>query len=271
MEREQGFAAVNGTRLYYEVAGDGPPVALVHGFTLDTRMWDDQFAPLAAHYRVVRYDARGFGRSDPPGGEPYAHHDDLRALLDQLGLDRAAIIGLSMGGGIAADFAVAYPERTDTLVLIDAALGGHRWSGGWGATVKPIGDGAREGGIAVAKGRWLAHGLFAPANENPAVAARLAAMVGDYSGWHWLNRDPGRGIEPPLLARPGDLAAPTLAIVGERDLPDFQAMARALVAGAPQARLAVVPGAGHMANMEEPAAVNRLILDFLRDATRDVL
>src|SRR3712207_1103532 len=104
---ESGFAAVNGTRLYYEVAGEGTPVALIHGFTLDTRMWDDQFLPLAAHYRVVRYDARGFGRSDLPTGEPYSPHDDLRALLEHLGLGPAAITGLSMGGGIAADFAIA--------------------------------------------------------------------------------------------------------------------------------------------------------------------
>lgn len=257
------FAAVNGTRLYYEVAGDGPPVALVHGFTLDTRMWDDQFLPLAERYRVVRYDARGFGRSDLPTGEPYGHQDDLRALLDHLGIGAAAVIGLSMGGGIAADYALAYPDRATALVLIDAAIGGHRWSAEWDAAVGPVWRGAREEGIPVAKGRWLALDLFAPANEQSAVGARLGEMVGDYSGWHWVNRDPGRGVKPPAMERLGELIAPTLAIVGERDLPDFHAIAARLGEGAPLARVVTVPGAGHMANMEDPAAVNRLLLDFL--------
>ena len=76
---EQGYAALNGTRLYYEVAGAGAPVALAHGFTLDHRMWDEQFSALAERYRVVRYDLRGFGRSEQPTDAPYAHHDDLRS------------------------------------------------------------------------------------------------------------------------------------------------------------------------------------------------
>ena len=78
MSVESGFAAVNGTRLYYELAGSGTPVALIHGFTLDTRMWDDQFQPLAEHYRVLRYDARGFGRSDLPTDE----HEEAGELVE---------------------------------------------------------------------------------------------------------------------------------------------------------------------------------------------
>jgi pimeloyl-ACP methyl ester carboxylesterase len=265
MDVESGLAAVNGTWLYYEVAGDGPPVALIHGLTLDTRMWDDQFLPLAAHYRVLRYDARGFGRSDLPTDQPYSPHDDLRALVEHLGLGPAAVIGLSMGGGIAADFAIAHPDLTRALVLIDAALGGHRFSPEWSIATRHVWDGVREGGVAVSKERWLAHGLFVPANEQPAVGARLAAMVGDYSGWHWLNRDPARGVEPPTLAQPDRITAPTLAILGERDLPDFHAMTRRLQEGLPSMPIVIIPDVGHMANMEAPEEVNRAILAFLHD------
>lgn len=265
MDVECGYAPVNDTRLYYEVAGDGVPVVLLHGFTLDTRMWDDQFLPFAERYRVVRYDARGFGRSDLPSGEAYAHHDDLRVLLDHLALGPAAVIGLSMGGGIVADFALAYPDRTRALILIDAAVGGHRWSAEWNAAIGPVWRGAKEAGIAVAKERWLAQGLFAPAKERPAVGGRIDAMVADYSGWHWLNRNPARGIEPPAIDRLGDLAAPTLAIVGERDLPDFHAIATRLREEAPRARVVTIPGAGHMANMEAPEGVNAAITAFLQD------
>jgi 3-oxoadipate enol-lactonase len=262
---ESGFAVVNGTRLYYELAGDGPPVVLIHGFTLDSRMWDDQFLPLAEHLRVLRYDARGFGRSDLPTGDPFSPHDDLRALLDHLDLGPAAIIGLSMGGGIAADFAIAHPDQTRALVLIDAALGGHRFTPEWGEAVRPIWAGAREEGLAVAKERWLAHGLFAPAHEQPAVRDWLRTMVSDYSGWHWLNRDPARGVEPPALEQPDRITAPTLALVGERDLPDFHAITRLLKEALPQTSVVVIPGAGHMSNMEAPAEVNRAILGFLHD------
>jgi len=262
---ESGFAAVNSTRLYYELAGSGTPVALIHGFTLDTRMWDDQFQPLAEHYRVLRYDARGFGRSDLPTDEPFSPHDDLWALLEHLDLGPAAIVGLSMGGGIAADFAIAHPGLTRALVLLDPALGGHRFSPEWGSAVRPIWAGAREEGIAVAKERWLAHDLFVPANEQAAVGARLATMVGDYSGWHWLNREPARGVEPPTLADPGRIAAPILAIIGERDVPDFQSITRQLADGVPGTQVVTIPGAGHMSNMEAPEAVNRAILAFLRD------
>ena len=262
MDVQRDFATINGARLYYEVAGNGPSVALLHGFTLDTRMWDDQFPALAAHYRVVRYDLRGFGRSDLPSGEPYAHTDDLRALLEYLGLGPAAVVGLSMGGGVAADFALAQPDLTRALVLIDAAISGYRWPTGWDEEIR---RGAREQGFPVAKERWLAHGLFVPASEQPAVGARLAAIVADYSGWHWVNRNPIRSLEPPAIDRLGEIAAPTLAIVGERDLADFHAIEANLREQAPQAQIVVVPGVGHMANMEAPEEVNRHLLAFLRE------
>ncbi len=262
---EQGYAAVNGTRLYYEVAGAGAPVALAHGFTLDHRMWDEQFSALAERYRVVRYDLRGFGRSEQPTDEPYAHHDDLRSLLNFLGLGATAIIGLSMGGGVAANFALAYPELTSALVLLDAAIDGHRWSPEWREQLAAIGRGGRESGIAVAKERWLACGLFVPALEQPAVGAQLARTVGDYSGWHWINRDPARGLTPPAIDRLGEIAAPTLALLGERDLPDFHAMLARVREQSDRAQIVVVPDVGHMANMEAPEEVNRHLLAFLRE------
>ena len=93
----------------------------------------------------------------------------------------------------------------------------------------------------------------------------LAAMVGDYSGWHWVNRDPARGIKPTASERLGEIVAPTLALVGERDLPDFHAMVAVLREQMPQARVETIPGVGHMANMEAPGAVNAAIFAFLAD------
>ncbi|HEX5163933.1 MAG TPA: alpha/beta fold hydrolase, partial [Thermomicrobiales bacterium] len=124
---DSGPVELNGTRLYYEVSGppDAPAVVLVHGFSLDTRMWAGQVGPLSERYRVVRYDLRGFGRSAiPEAGVHYQHHDDLRALLDQLGIERATVVGLSLGGAVTLDFALHHPQRLTGLVLADAVVPG---------------------------------------------------------------------------------------------------------------------------------------------------
>lgn len=253
---------VNATHLYYEEAGAGPAVVLIHGFTLDTRMWDDQFPALAQRYRAIRYDLRGFGRSALPDG-PYSHVEDLRALLDRLGISRATLVGLSKGGGVALDFALTYPERTTALTLLDTILGGHAWSAEGSARDALVWQEAARGGIPAAKASWLAHPIFAPAMRRPAVAARLHAIISDYSGWHFVNANPEQGISPPAATRLRALAIRVLALVGEYDLPDFQAITAQIGRDAPQARTLVVPDAGHMANMEAPEAVNRALLAFL--------
>jgi 3-oxoadipate enol-lactonase len=125
MQVQSGFAEVNGTRLYYEIVGRGSHLVLIHGFTLDTRMWDDQFEAFSQHYRVLRYDARGFGKSAlPVQGESYSHREDLKALLDHLKVSQAFILGLSMGGRTAISFTLEYPEVVRALIPVDAVLGG---------------------------------------------------------------------------------------------------------------------------------------------------
>jgi pimeloyl-ACP methyl ester carboxylesterase len=263
MDVQQGFADVNGTRLHYETDGSGPPLVLIHGHGLDARMWDDQFARFAAGYRVVRYDLRGFGKSAPVGDGQYRHADDLAALLDDLKIPRAAILGLSLGGSVAIDFALTYPAMTRALITVDAALGGHPWSEEWSARWKAIMHTARAVSVQAANERWLDHPLFAPASEQPAVAARLRQMIGDYSGWHWSNRDPQRGLDPPAAERLREVTAPTLVVLGERDLPDFHAIADRIARDVPDARKIILPGVGHMANMEAPERFNGAVLDFL--------
>jgi 3-oxoadipate enol-lactonase len=264
MESQKGYAAVNGTRLYYEVAGAGHPLVLLHGFSLDTRMWDDQFAAFAQRYRVVRYDARGFGQSAPPvEGVSYTHRDDLRALLSHLGITSAHVLGLSMGGAIAVTFALAYPEATTALVLVASVLFGMPMTSPFSAA-----SAAREGGVAAARAEWLNSPLFAPAQEHPDIAGRLRAIIDTYSGWHWLHADPHTRSrsQPSAAQRLGEIRVPTLVVVGDRDTPDLLAASDALAAGIPHARKVVIPDVGHMANMEAPEQVNALVLEFLGEA-----
>jgi pimeloyl-ACP methyl ester carboxylesterase len=254
---------VAGTRLFYEVAGTGPPLVLIHGFTLDSRMWDDQMDALTTRHQVIRYDLRGFGRSAMPGEEPYTAAGDLKALLDYLGLEAAAILGLSLGGGVAADFAVTYPEAVRALVLVDATVGGWEWSSGWNERLGAVWAAGRELGVETARERWLALPLFMAAREQPQVARRLRRIVSGYSGWHWVNDDPQQYLDPPAIQRLGSITAPTLIIIGERDEPDFHGVAAALQRGIPHAEPVTIPGVGHMSNMEAVEQFNEIVLRFL--------
>jgi 3-oxoadipate enol-lactonase len=264
MDEQRGIAEVNGTGLYYEVAGFGYPLVFIHGFGLDTRMWDDQFEAFARRYRVVCYDMRGYGRSATPTDESYSHTDDLKALLEHLGIDRAHVCGQSRGGAVAIDFALAHPEATGALVLVDPVLAGHSWSQEAARTDGAVWETAAKSGVEVGKAQWLAHPLFAPAREKPEVAARLEQIISDYSGWHLINTDPGRYADPPAAQRLHEIGAPTLVVIGERDLPDFHMIANTLQQ-VPDARKVVLPGVGHMCNMEDPGRFNEVVRDFLAD------
>ncbi len=261
METQASFAQVNGTRLYYEIAGSGQPLVFIHGFSLDTRMWDEQFETFARSCQVVRYDLRGFGKSAVPTDEPYSHSSDLNALLQHLKINSAHLVGLSLGGGAAIDFALVYPEKVRLLITIDGTLGGYRWAKDWGGPRAT----AQSAGVEAAREVWLNDELFSPTNEQPNVAARTRQMVTAYSGWHWLNRDPGHGPRPPAIEWLEKIRAPALALVGERDLPDFHVIADTLQSRIPSCRKAVVPGAGHLANMEAPEQVNKIVLSFLEN------
>ena len=257
------FACPDGGRLCYSAAGAGEPVVFIHGLGLDAAMWDAQWPVLQQEYRTIRYDVRGFGASTVPDA-PYSHADDLLGLLDFLGARPAHVVGLSMGGRVGLRFALDYPHAVRSLTLIDPALEGFPWSDAWTRKMNAIQEAAKSGDLARAKQLWLAHEIFAPARRDARCAAALAAMVGRYSAWHWHNVDPHRKPAMAAIEALGTVAARTLVILGELDLPDFKAVAHRLAAEIPGAVLRTIAGTGHMANMEAPEAVNDLLLAHLR-------
>ncbi len=257
-----GSATVDKGRLYYEEAGSGTAVVLIHGFTLDTRMWDDQFTELSRRFRTIRYDMRGFGKSSLPT-DPYQHQADLKALLDQLGIARAHIVGFSAGGRVAIDFVLTNPTMTDRLVAIDMFVGGYVPTQGYIDSLNAVNARAVSQGLPAARDLWMQHPLFVPAQSQPEVVRRLRAMVNDYSGFHWTQTNPETRIAPAPTARLGSITARTLVLVGERDIPDVQTQAGLLRAGIPGVSYVQVPGVGHMSNMESPAFVTDQLLRFL--------
>jgi pimeloyl-ACP methyl ester carboxylesterase len=260
--------AVPGGALVYDVIGEGSVVVLVHGFALDMRMWDEQVDYLSGEFRVVRYDCRGFGRSgrlDP--AVPYTHADDLVALLDHLDVDDAVLVGLSFGGQVALEAALQAPRRVRGLVLLDSVVDGIPWDDVSEQGQAELGRCVASDGVEGGRRAWLAHPLFAAARERPAVAERLAAMVGDYLGQHWLGEDSHRDA-PSSLGALDQIRTPALIVVGDRDVAGFVEMSEVLATRIPGAVLRRVPRAGHMVNMEEPDIVNELIAEFLRGLPR---
>lgn len=256
----RGFAEVNGTRLYYEIAGAGETIVLVHGFSVDTRMWDEQFDVLANNYRVVRYDMRGFGQSALPDGKAYDPCVDLLALIDFLSIDKASLVGLSLGGWVALDFVVAYPDRVKTLVCADAALMGFEWKNGRPSTL-PV-EVAQTRGVDAAKQYWMASSLFTPAIRNPRVLRKLDEMVSTYSGWHWTHENPQILADEPTIYNLKNITCPSLVLVGEHDVEDFLSIAEVLDRDIPDTEYFKIENAGHMSNMENPQRFNELLLAF---------
>jgi 3-oxoadipate enol-lactonase len=263
---DSGTVAVKGTQLFYEEAGHGSAVILIHGGNLDRRMWDPQFLQLARDHRVIRYDLRGFGKSGD-ADIPYQAHEDLRALLAALHIDRAALVGLSGGARIAIDFALAHPERVDRLVLAAPGLSGWQFSNG-DTLYFPEARRARALGDAAGLGlAWLGSEYMRPAMEHPELVPRLKEIAAD-NGKNWMGLL-ARGslelvAEPPALHRTAMLRAPTPLVVGTRDTRDIQAIADTLAMTVRDLRRVTFEGAGHMLNMEQPSRFTTLVRDFLR-------
>ena len=259
--RSGEFHCPGGGSLRYATAGDGVPVVLIHGFSLDHSMWEPQW-PVLRRYRAVRFDLRGYGESTPPAG-PYAHVDDVAALLAFLQAGPAHVVGMSMGGRVALQFALERPRAVRSLTLVDSVLDGYRMSDAWVRHWRAVVAVAEAGDLARAKRLWLEHDLFAPARARTDVAPALEAMVARYSGWHWSHADPGRAPARPASELLATVSVPTLVVVGEFDLPDFQAIARCVVAEVPRATLKVIAGAGHLVNLEAADEFNEALLGHL--------
>jgi len=257
-----------GVALHVEIAGAGETVVLLHGHTLDLRVWDDLVLALVAGGRcAVRYDQRGHGRSaSPPAGYRWGDHAaDLAAVLAATGAAPAHLVGLSKGGGIALELALRRPELVRSLVVIAPLVPDHPLSEELRASFRELARRIRtEGAQPAIRQAWLTHPLLTSAHATPGACERLEAMVLTFPAGEYLatSRDaPDRDWK--LVDRLGEVAAPTLVVVGEREIADFRAMAQTLATALPDVRLEVVGDCGHLVPLERPDETARLVLDFL--------
>ena len=255
--------------LHYEVAGDGPPVVLVHAGICDSRMWDPQWEGFQRAHRVVRYDLRGFGRSPLVSGR-YSHPEDLITLLDELALGSAALVGASMGGGTSVQVAVARPDLVSALVLVGSGLRGHEWSDyvkrAWAEEEAAFERGDLDAAVEVNLRTWVDGPHRSPGEVDPEVRRKVGQMQrralelylegGDEAEEEALVLDVGDRL--------GEISVPTLAIVGEHDVQDVHVVAERLEREIGATRVTIA-GAAHLPSLEQPREFDELVLGFLAE------
>jgi pimeloyl-ACP methyl ester carboxylesterase len=265
----QGHVAkINGESIYYEVEGSGEPLVLIHGWSLNLRMWDKQAHAFSSRFKVIRYDRRGFGKSS---GDEDLSWDvaDLDGLLDSLGVKRAHILGMSQGGRVALGFAKSHPDRVSSLILhATSAPDGFplQWNGPDRTSFEEWGKLAREQGMDAFRRVWAQHPLMHLPPNRAAARATLDEIFAAYRGTRFLNPAQPSGPGPvPTMEDLQRIKAPTLVIHGSDEVPFLQLVAHALAYYIPDARLAVIAGGGHMVNLIEPGRYNGTILTYLKD------
>jgi len=272
---QTGFADVNGTRLYYEVSGIGHPLVLIHGGLVNRRLWDAQFDVFAQRYKVIRFDVRSFGDSAPitPETPPYSLEEDLYSLLKFLGIEKTYVLGLSMGGAMAIDFTLMYPETVDALIPVAMGLSGfepdEEDKKGWAEMNVALKNGDVARSVELTVGTWTDGPLRTPDQVNPAVREKVRAMTTSlYSVPEDENATPPSHQEPPAISRLSEIRVPTLIIVGDQDVRGILKIADILEKGIPGAKKVVISGTAHHLNMEKPEEFNRIVLDFLGSLKR---
>jgi pimeloyl-ACP methyl ester carboxylesterase len=275
---------IAGGRIAYDSRGDGPPVVLSHASLVDRRMWRAQLDGLSAQYRVIAFDRLGYGESDAaPARVRYGA--ELLEVLDALDIERAALIGTSMGAGYSLDAALLAPHRVTGLALICSGVPGYQWPAEMQAEVGPI---LRAAVPAERLASYSAHTADEVLDEDIAAMAETQARymaVGPgrtpdvFAAADWalllemtrgvfarLWRDsPSEEIDPdePLLERLAEVRVPTLVLSGTADVPYIQDLGRLLSAGIRTAQRVDLADAAHLAPVERPDAVNAVLLDFL--------
>jgi pimeloyl-ACP methyl ester carboxylesterase len=264
---QSGYVEVPGGRLWFETAGSGDPLVLIHGNAGDRRHWDHQLWPLAREYRVIRYDVRGYGNSTVPvEGAPYASHEDLAALLDHLRIAKAHIAGWSMGCGIAIDFVLAYPERAASLIAVGPWVSGYSSPAAekLRADLTAVASAASQQGTQAAVDAWMHAPFFAATVHDSLAGAEFARIASDYSWWAFSHTSPQRSLEPAAIDRLGTIKAPTLIMTAEHDILACREVADLLDSSVPKSRKVVVAGAGHLLHMEKPEEFNQTLIAFIR-------
>lgn len=268
-EVKMGFVTIGSTKLYYEELGKGEPLIFIHGHSFDHSEWDPQFFEFAKKYRVIRYDCRGYGYSDmPKEGVAFLHAEDLLKAIDYLKIKKAHLVGLSMGGFIATDFMALHQDR---LLSVTAASGdifpvpgpSEPWTKEQLAVRRAEIEKMKKGGAINQKWEWL-NGLMSKGGSHlEEIRKPVWNMIYKWDQWQPLHAEPrlvlGNDVIPLLKGQ--KITVPVMVLTGEVD----ENNRNKLLECVPVAKQVIVPNAGHVSNLENPEAFNRLVMEFLKN------
>jgi 3-oxoadipate enol-lactonase len=266
---QSGIASINGAEIHYEIAGTGPALVMLHAGVADSRMWRAQVGFFSQYYKVITYDLRGFGKSGMPAG-PYAHYLDLAALLDTLGCDNSILLGWSMGGSVAIDFALEFPGRVRGLILSGSAVDGYRMEDErtkeyWTQIDKAIEAGELERAAELEIEQWIIGDRGAADRFGESDLDLFREMLVTH---YQLDQGQGEEQGPDKLSidRLGEIRVPTMIVVGDLDSPDILKIADILERDIPNAKKSVIHSTAHLPSFEKPDEFNELVFGFLRNA-----
>jgi 3-oxoadipate enol-lactonase len=261
-----GYINVKDGKLYYEMKGHGDEtIVFIHDGLVHGEVWDNQFAAFAENFRVVRYDRRGYGRSPKPE-KAYSNIEDLNQVFTSLNIDKAILIGMSAGGGLAIDFTLAHPDKVSSLIVVGAVVSGFSYSEHIltrGGRLKPEDYANPERLLEY----FVKEDPYEIAPQNKEVKEKLWTLMQAYP----QNIDFAKNglAEPPERQAIGilkEIQVPTFIVVGEFDIPDVFVHAGAIESGIPNSQKAIIQNAGHLVPLEQPELFNLQVLNFLNGA-----
>ncbi len=269
MKTETGYIELKDGKIYYEVAGEGETLVLSHAGFVDSGMWDDQWQPFAGKYRVIRYDMRGYGKSSKLD-HPVVRRDDLGALLDHLKVEKAHLLGCSMGGEIVIDYTLEHPERVLSLIPVSAVPTGFQMQGEPPKELMQMIEAAQKGDL---EGQselqmrvWIDGPYRQPDQVDPAVrkhAAKMNMIPVENATFMKADSQAFKPLNPPAVQQLDTIKVPTLIIAGALDNSEIVRAADVMQSAIPYSKKLIITEAAHVPNMEKPAEFNKAVLDFL--------
>ncbi len=259
---ESGYIQVDGGKIFYEAAGHGPVIIMIHDGLLHRETWNAQFAVFAKHHRVIRWDRRGYGRSSTPTSA-FSQLEDLLAVLKGLKVERATLVGCSAGGLLAIHFALDHPQMVTALVLVGPIVSGLEFSDHFTARGNrgiPAPDAPVEQKIDY----WTSKDPWIMAPENIAARQKFKTLLtANPQNLQGTGQQLARWSDQPALPRLSQIKVPTLLVVGESDIPDVHAHIGAIQAGIAGSKRVVLNHSGHLPQVEVPDAFNEVVIGFL--------
>lgn len=261
LDMKGSYLDVGGSKIYYEVDGEGLPIILIHDGIVHSAIWDNQFKALAKKFKVVRYDRRGYGLSSKPK-KKYSNIEDLYKIFTALNIDKAILAGISSGGRLVMDFTIAHPEKVSKIILVGAVVGGfpssdHFATRGGRLTASDYDDPKKLNEYYIREDPYV----LAPQNKDK--KENLWSLMQNFS----RNVDSAKNLlqimpEQKTIDYLNEIKIPSLIVIGEFDIPDVFIHAGVIESGIPNAQRVIIRNAGHLVPYEQAEEFDKQVMRF---------